>query len=175
MPLKAVTDDDLSDAEPAQGKPAASPKPKPLTTSPKTKSGKESPKDSKETSPKTKADKESPKGSKEADVEAGEKSSLELKGVKKVTKSDTKKTADTKKSGNKANLPVPKAKQGTMKKPASAKAVMKRPAAGSDGPVKQVNVYTGWYKRDLTTGISIKYSDGSQHEILRVRPRVVFF
>ena len=149
MPLKAIADSDLSDASPdhaADAADLASPTVTPTTSS---KPASASASDNKaKGSGKPKAS-----GAKPDDDQSPEKPEKEEKGKQSKAKAAAKAKSTSK----------------VLKRPASAKAPAMRKPSASSAPKEIRRVGKNWYKREFVTGIVLHYTDGTKHEVLRVR------
>lgn len=149
MPLKEIKDDELSDSNGA-AKPSV-----PLPAVDKEKSAE------KETSAEDEKSVEKKKPGKAEKTEAKQEPKTKSKAKQKPNPAKTKKEAVDKQKTQK--LPV-------LKKPAASAKGMKRPAAASDdGKKTVVSAHRKYYNRDNTTGILVKYSDGTQQQMLVAR------
>lgn len=155
MVLKEIKDDELSDHD-ERGHPP----PQPPESSSASPAGKVEPKESEA----AKEDKDNAKSAteKKPSSKGKTKSAAEKKKAKAKAKGTTKKKSSP--DGEPAD-----AKPNPMKKPAAAPKTkqLKRPAAASESGEKTVvSAHRKYYNRDNTTGILVKYSDGSQQQML---------
>ncbi len=168
MPLKEITEDDLSDGstphkkgEEPMGPPAAPAKSKRGRNQ-------ENASDDAETK-RARADKAQ-------DLDTGVEVVEEEAVEPMQDKDDTAATAKKERQPKAKAKSVPKAKASSvMKKPAAAG--LKRPAAAGassktevESPAAEKKIkgaYKNWYKKSNVTGILLKYTDGTQCEVLR--------
>lgn len=153
MPLKAINEDELSDAA-ASPTPDAKKKddqPEEKTADPK----KGSKKKDANSAPKAKTVKTGSDQTKTPEA-------ADMDTTPAVAAGSGKKKATPPMKRPSASSKVSKDKPGAMKRPAA------KAASGGD-PKKVVAAYKNWYKRDRSSGIKLKYADGTEKQIMSVQ------